>query len=329
MVCFASLLPTTCSHSLAISQNQKLTSQQGCCFSQPAGPNSPYPGGAPDASTRSPNPTQPENNQSGYQSSSSRRRRRDPGPLDQHINRPLRRHIWTSERRRWTRRQLDRERAEFFDTRVTGRSEIWQTIHATLQVLWDPASDDSQDEGEGGLATAQSIIDAAEISLPTGNLVNGAYDPLGNLYPLPEWVVSDPQNLMEDDGDAKGTVEDPIIEDDGAVLADAERRREEKGKAAVDAKTQVTLRARLSENGRDIQVLVNKSDSVRKVIRKISEAAAVSKKSHLQQAPSHIIILICPNAARPNKEDSSGIHGQNPKGERFPRVARMAEWPYC
>ncbi|KAK1246461.1 hypothetical protein MKX08_000263 [Trichoderma sp. CBMAI-0020] len=273
----------------------------GCCFSRSAGPNSPHPGGVPDASSRAGNPpllTLPEGILSGSQTASLRRRRRDQAhrdqprrerpPLDQHINRPLRKHEWTSGQRRWTRRELAKEREEFFETRVVCRPEIWQTLHAALQVLWEANPDDSQDE-DSALATAQTILNAAEISLPTGDLVNGAYDSLGNLYALPEYVVSDPDNLADDnDPDFKGdtsTAEDETAgEEDDVDSEEAERRREEKGKGVLDEREMVTLRARLSETGQDIIVPVTKTDSVRSVVKKITEISVAPSEKKIRLA---------------------------------------------
>lgn len=261
---------------------------QGCCFSSSAGPGSPYAAGASNASARHINPlslslsdgASPPANQP-----SSRRRRRDLGPLDQHINKPLRRHEWSSKDRRWTRRQLDSERADFFDTRVTGRPQVWQTIHTALQVLWQPStSDDSNDDDVDGLATAQSILSAAEISLPTGDLANGVYDSLGNYYQLPAWVVADPTNLAHDgDANAKGDLSTPD-EDSAQEVQEAAanaQRREEKGKVVLDLREQMTLRARLSESGRDIEVTVGRFELVRSVARIIALEAAVCPPQHL------------------------------------------------
>ncbi|KAL3961545.1 hypothetical protein ACCO45_003068 [Purpureocillium lilacinum] len=275
----------------------------GCCFSRSSGPNSPYPGGAPNSSARHINPpplTLPDGVQASSHgaaqpaaSSHHRRRRRDQGPLDQHINKPLRQHEWASKDRRWTRRDLDKERTEFFDTRVTGRPEIWQTIHAALQVLWDPATEDSNDDGLNGLGTAQSILSAAEISLPTGDLANGVYDSLGNYYQLPQWVVADPTNLAdESDPDGKGgdlstgAGETIAADFDDMPADDAERRREEKGKRVLDAREQIKVRARLSDSGRDIEVSVGKTDPVRSVIRTIASESAVADAMLLVQTPS-------------------------------------------
>jgi hypothetical protein len=263
--------------------------EQGCCFSRSAGPNSPYPGGATTSSAGAINTSNTLNQTDSAQQqqtasphhSSPRRRRRERPPLDQHINKPLRRHTWTSKDRRWTKRQLAREREDFFDTRVTGRPEVWQTIHAALRVLWEPSG--VEDDGTEGFNTAQTILSAAEISLPTGNLSNGVYDALGNYYALPEWIVCDPIDVIED-GDSKVDLstggdetagDDDDDDDDDDLEEDSESRREEKGKGVVDVREQVTLRARLSENGRDYQIIVAESETVRTVARRIAEEASV------------------------------------------------------
>lgn len=268
---------------------------QGCCTSSPTGDDSPYPDSTTPTSSHAinqPPPTPTPADPNPIQA--PRRRRRAQQPLDQHINKPLRRHVWTSKRR-WTRAGLDAERAAFFDTRVTGRQEVWGALHAALQVLWDPVGAGGED-GAGGLATAQSIIDAAEITLPTGDLARGAYDGLGNYYAFHEWVVSDPENLVEegDEGsevsevgelereDVKGTgVEEREVEGEEAV-----RRREEKGKGVVDVRDLITVYARLSENARDIKVCVAKSESVRSVARKVLEESGVSLGSPIVSYPS-------------------------------------------
>lgn len=258
----------------------------GCCLSRSSGPNSPYPGGAPNASSRAINPpplSLPEAAQPQIPAERRRQRRRNDRPLDQHIDKPLRRHEWTSRDRTWTKSELAKERAAFFDTRVTGRPEIWQTIHAALQVLWDPASQDAQDDGSNGLATAQMILSAAEISLPTGNLSNGVYDSLGNYYQLPEWAVSDPQNVQEDqapgaNGDVS-TAGDDTAADEELSDDEIDGKKQEKGKEVDEPKELVKLRARLSENGQDINVNISESEMIRSVAKKIAlEAGLASTK---------------------------------------------------
>lgn len=56
------------------------------------------------------------------------------------------------------------------------------------------------------MTTAQGILDAAGITLPAGNLVDGCYDEAGNLYRLPEVVVSDPVNMRAHAADGEEEV---------------------------------------------------------------------------------------------------------------------------
>ena len=144
------------------------------------------------------------------------------------------------------------------------------------------------------------MLTAAEISLPTGNLVNGAYDSFGNYYSLPEWAVSDPQNMVEDENDkdelASGAIEsdkDDDIDQADATDEEMQRQREEKGKGIVDAREQIQLRARLSENGQDITVAVDKADTVKTVVRKIACASAVRPNTLAFSNPV-MMLTICP-----------------------------------
>jgi len=241
----------------------------GCCFSRSAGPNSPYPGGAPSSSSRAINPAPLDLPDAAQQNAQAQdrpapsRRRRQQIPLDQKINRPLKLHKWTSDKT-WTRRELNDEREAFFDTRVTGRQEVWQTIHAALRALWE-SEDGRRLEG---FDLAKSILSAGDILLPTGNLANGVYDAFGNYYPLPEYIVCDPTNMASDDdvktelpNNAEGSPEDNDLEGDA--------ERSEKGKSVVVAREHVALRVRLSENSRDYNVSVTTNESIRSVAKKV------------------------------------------------------------
>lgn len=320
----------------------------GCCSSRPASSGSPYPGGGGGASAsaraindglQQPGGGGASSSQAGNNdeplpspasnSNNNTRRRHHPRHLHQslaqHINKPLRRHEWSSRNRIWTRRTLDRERVEFFDTRVTGRQEIWQTIRAALEVLWaaDMAAAQraelaehqhhqlgnegpSEEDPAIALATAQSILTAADITLPTGDLAQGAYDSLGNYYSLPEHIVSDPQNIArgrrrrtgsrEDDiGDAKAGLsgEDEDEEDETAEEREnatdndddeTERRKEEKGKAVVDVRDLLSVRARLSDGSKDVTLSVAKGDSVRTVARQIAAEAHLPSNKRVRIA---------------------------------------------
>jgi len=139
------------------------------------------------------------------------------------------------------------------------------------------------------LATAQSIITAADITLPTGDLAQGAYDSLGSYYSLPEYVVSDPLNMVKsrpglggDDGldDMKADLAaGEETAEEGEVDLDpeneAEGRREEKGKAVADVRDLIAIRARLSDGSRDVNVSVGEGETVRSIARHVADEAQV------------------------------------------------------
>lgn len=178
--------------------------------------------------------------------------------------------MWTSNQQLWTRTELDRERNEFFDTRVTGRPEIWQTIRVALEVLWKGGDPQDTDQGFG---TAQTILTAADITIPTGDMAGGVYDRFGAFYPIPEYIVSDPINLAV--VPPRVVLDDEDKSEEGEQSEEELRRREEKGKRVM-----IELKARLSDNGgADLTVKVGKDDSVRLVTRRIFEASGVSHRS--------------------------------------------------
>lgn len=145
----------------------------------------------------------------------------------------------------------------------------------------------------GDLTTAQSIIDAAGVTVPTGDLCEGCYDQQGALYRLPQCIVSDPENMIEGssmdesanndlDGDAMSAGKFAADEASGDELIsdEAERRREEKGKTSE--RDLIKVRSRLSD-GRcsDIVITVGKNQSVGFIARKIQQEAGVRHNLHL------------------------------------------------
>ncbi|KAI0392017.1 ubiquitin domain-containing protein [Xylariaceae sp. FL0594] len=278
----------------------------GCCFSQPSGSNGPYQGNAPSSpSAGAINAVPPAHStvvEEPRTRDTMRHGRRSRESLSKHIDRPLRRHVWISKDRLWTRAELDLQRNEFFYTRVTGRPEIWQVLHAALEILWEAdikraaGLEIAHEDGTEGLATAQGMLSAAEVTLPTGDLANGAYDSLGNHYFLPEWVVSDPSNMAataDNERQAEGAEhdhhkgEDDLTGDESPGAGGVEevdedeeedkamRRREEKGKGVVDVKRLVKVRARLSDAYHDVVVHVAAEETVRSLAKKIADEAGL------------------------------------------------------
>lgn len=131
---------------------------------------------------------------------------------------------------------------------------------------------------DGDITTAQSILDAAAITVPTGDLKNGAYDEAGNLYQMPEYVISDPQNLVSNQqGEIrKGEVSNDATDDDEAI----ERKREEKGKSVLKTGDMIKVRARLSDRGGpDVVISLGKDQAVRTLVRRVQEEVNVRIES--------------------------------------------------
>jgi Ubiquitin-binding domain len=222
-------------------------------------------------------PSQQATNSSSHRHLSRPRRQGVSLPLDQHYNQPIRPHIWRSKRRIWTRSQINQEREEFFDTRVTGRAEVWAALGAAVSLLRD-----------GETETAQGIVDAAGVTVPTGDLCEGCYDENGVLYRLPQCIVSDPDNIADDSASAAGhqrpdDVEDELSDrkivsdesEDELISEDAERRREEKGK--MNERDMIKVQARLSDRGGpDVIVAIGKTQAVGVLARKIQSEVKVS-----------------------------------------------------
>lgn len=158
---------------------------------------------------------------------------------------------------------------------MSGRQEIWAALSAALSFM---RADD--------YATAQSMIDAAGVTVPTGDLCEGCYDEQGVLYRLPQCIVSDPENMVEDDStsdypandDLDIMSEDKLATDDASadelISEDTERRRDEKGKASE--RDLIKVKARLSDReGPDYVLSVGKSHSVGFIARKVHEEAGV------------------------------------------------------
>lgn len=167
---------------------------------------------------------------------------------------------------------------------MTGRPEVWAALATAITLI--RAND---------LSTAQGIIDAAGVTVPTGDLCEGAYDEQGVLYRLPRCIVSDPRNMVigeietegegqEDEDDlADGKLASGDASGDELIAQDMERRREEKGKTSE--RDLIRVQARLSDRGSDLTVLINKGQSVGFLARKLQQEAKVCR--------SIVIVVVC------------------------------------
>lgn len=125
------------------------------------------------------------------------------------------------------------------------------------------------------MATAQGILDAAGVTVPTGDLVQGAYDEMGGLYVLPGWVVGEPEGVVDEEAEEG---KESVLDEGGKDVGSGEKKGKE---VAVDAggggvEGMVRVRARLSDRGGpDVVVLIGREDSVAVLARRIAEQAKV------------------------------------------------------
>ncbi|KAI5305364.1 hypothetical protein KEM56_004619 [Ascosphaera pollenicola] len=207
------------------------------------------------------------NNNTGNNGSSS---------LDEQCNRPLRPYVWKrrDSKRKWTRSEIEREREEFFETRVTGRQEIW----AALKMV-------AEEMRIGHIENAQGILDAAGITTPYGDLVDGCYDASGISYKLEPVLVADPPVIEtfgnDDDGNASSTADENESDcgDIGGKDIDAMgSTSEEKEKGAQAPSILVTVR--LSDSDRNMRIRIGRDQHVHALEKRLRAEADVRAANH-------------------------------------------------
>ncbi|TGZ84123.1 hypothetical protein EX30DRAFT_338686 [Ascodesmis nigricans] len=192
-------------------------------------------------------------------------------PLNVRFNQPIQHHVkpWTSSRPR-TKRQIDRDRREFWDTRVSGREEIWSALRVATEMLEN-----------GDVSMTQEIVNAAGITVPTGDLTKGVYDQQGNVYIIPKFCISYPTNLLpegqENSSSHHGHDDHHDDEPDPTeitlqVAASFDPSLDIQKQEPLAAEPEHILRARLSnQDGRDVRIHFNSKDSVRIISARIAE----------------------------------------------------------
>ncbi|OAL50470.1 hypothetical protein IQ07DRAFT_427374 [Pyrenochaeta sp. DS3sAY3a] len=193
-------------------------------------PNTPLKPIAPDARSRLPN---------ALASPSAAKPRARVRPLTDSTNQT------------WTRARLDKERQDWWDTQVTGSLEIWGAIRLAAQYL--AASE---------VAEAQTMLDVTGCTCPTGLLWRGVYDSTGVQYRVPEWVVVEPEGLVEEGGAGGAAVVVGGVgkSDDGVV---GEARNDEVW----------SVRIRTSHDQRDVLVWVRSKETVASIVEKVRKHA--------------------------------------------------------
>ncbi|KAJ6259511.1 hypothetical protein Dda_5148 [Drechslerella dactyloides] len=213
-------------------------------------------------------------------------------PLSKRPDKPLRRHEWShninNEGRAPTRRALERMREEFWHTRVEGREEVWRTVRTVVELL-------QTDPSEGALVFAREILHAAEITVPSGDLTNAAYDVFGNKYKFPAYVLSDPDNLSPDSlrssNDSLRSYNSSGKSSFEFSETSRQRRRDMKGKGPAVTTTEkftpdmdmdletITVRFRLSD-GTDHTVEAWQYERLKDITERLMEMAGIDRRTH-------------------------------------------------
>lgn len=186
---------------------------------------------------------------------------------------PLRHPPWPFPNQPWTRQDLQKERRDYFDTRVSGRREVWDALEVVCDLV-----------RQGKLVDAQSIVDAANLTCPSGRVVyerrrgrermerGGAFDERGVLYEIPPWLVMDPTGIEDAVGEAADGAAEKDFGDEEEEEEDPSGVTQDKGKGRLpDPGEMLVLRARLSNTGVDLPVKMGAKEKVGAVVGRIRD----------------------------------------------------------
>jgi hypothetical protein len=89
---------------------------------------------------------------------------------------------------------LHRQRTEFWETapQYDGLVETWNSLRVAVEL-----------SHQNDLSTAQAVLDSAGITIPTGDIGQGCYDERGHRFVVPEFVLSEPSNIQDDEVELK------------------------------------------------------------------------------------------------------------------------------
>ncbi|KAF2131542.1 hypothetical protein P153DRAFT_365124 [Dothidotthia symphoricarpi CBS 119687] len=164
----------------------------------------------------------------------------------------------------WTRSRLDKERNDWWDTRVTGSQEMWSAIRMAAEHLQ-----------KGEIQEAQTILDAAGCTCPSGELWRAVYDSTGIKYKVPEWLVVLPDGLVEEEEGATGPAGSAIPCAYGMGGDEMQEKTEEQGDTAL-------IKIRLSSTQRDVKLRVRKNERVMAIVDQLKQDAQLSPSSRIR-----------------------------------------------
>lgn len=118
------------------------------------------------------------------------------------------------------------------------------------------------------LATAQGVLDASGITAPRGRLEEGVWDEQGQLYSLPDWIVSDPCDFVDDEKeDLDADTKDGFGKDRQAIAGSS---------APISVEQTYEVRCRLSDRGTDLEISLGKTEKAKALADLIMKHTEVS-----------------------------------------------------
>lgn len=112
------------------------------------------------------------------------------------------------------------------------------------------------------------MLDVTGCNCPTGCLWKGVYDDTGVMYKVPEWLVVEPEGLVDEEDEEAGP----------AVSVDKSGDDEEDDN---EGEEEMQVRIRDSKTQRDVKIMVRRKEVVGSVVEKFRVGTKVCFPQHL------------------------------------------------
>jgi hypothetical protein len=117
------------------------------------------------------------------------------------------------------------------------------------------------------------MLDVTGCTCPTGLVWRGVFDATGVQYKVPEWVVVEPEGVVEQEEEG-GRVEG--VDGEGVGIGKGVGDGKEEEEEEEDEVVSVCIRT--SHDSRDVMLQIHRKDSVARIVGKLREKAKVCYK---------------------------------------------------
>ncbi|KAL7746824.1 hypothetical protein RI367_007870 [Sorochytrium milnesiophthora] len=162
--------------------------------------------------------------------------------------------------------QWKRQKDAFWDTAPSydGRVEVWNVLRTVCET--------------SDMSMVAAMLDAAQVTIPSRDLTDGAFDVLGNKYTVPVYCLVPPSNLITSPDGAGGPVVKSTLANDGSK--DLSKSRELSSSQQTIGETAIrgnplTVICRLS-TGSDLTLTIGSEDTVQTLKKRLATAHNVA-----------------------------------------------------